>query len=40
MVGHFPVFQIVLQIAVRMSVMASPSAWINSAGIYATFLSK
>ena len=33
MVGHSPVFQIVLQIAVRMSVMASPPAWTNSAGM-------
>ena len=33
MIGHSPVFQIVLQIAVRMSVMASPPAWTNSAGM-------
>ena len=33
MVGHSPVFQILLQIAVRMSFMASPPAWTNSAGI-------
>ena len=32
MVGHSPVFQILVQIVVRMSVMASP-AWTNSAGI-------
>ena len=33
MVGHSSVFQILLQIAVRMSIMASPPAWTNSAGI-------
>ena len=33
MVGHSPVLQILLQIAVRMSIMASPSAWTNSAGM-------
>ena len=33
MVGHSPVFQILLQIAVRMSIMASPPAWNNSAGL-------
>ena len=33
MVGHSPVLQILLQIAVRMSVMASPHAWTNSAGM-------
>ena len=31
MVGHFPVFQILLQIEVRMSIMSSPPAWTNSA---------
>ena len=31
MVGHSAVFQILLQIAVRMSIMASPPAWTNSA---------
>ena len=36
MVGHSPVFQILLQIAVRMSVMASPPASINSAGMLST----
>ena len=36
MVGHSPVFQILLQIEVRMSVMASPPAWINSAGMLST----
>ena len=33
MVGHSLVFQILLQIGVRMSVMASPPAWTNSAGM-------
>ena len=33
MVGHSPVLQILLQIAVKMSIMASPSAWTNSAGM-------
>ena len=32
MVGHSPVFQILLQTEVRMSIMASP-AWTNSAGM-------
>ena len=36
MVGHSPVFQIVLQIAVRMPIMASPPAWTNSAGMLST----
>ena len=36
MVGHSPVFQILLQIAVRMSIMASPPAWTNSASILST----
>ena len=36
MVGHSPVFQILLQIVVRMSVMASPPAWINSTGMSST----
>ena len=36
MVGHSPVFQILLQIAVRMSIMASPPAWTNSAGMLST----
>ena len=31
MVGHSPVFQILLQIAVRISIMATPPAWTNSA---------
>ena len=35
MVGHSPVFQILLQIAVRISIMASP-AWTNSAGMLST----
>ena len=34
MVGHSPVFQILLQIVARMSVMASSPAWTNSAGIF------
>ena len=33
MVGHSPVFQIVLQTEVGMSIMASPPAWNNSAGM-------
>ena len=33
MVGHSPVLQILLQIAVRMSIMVSPSAWTNFAGM-------
>ena len=33
MVGHSPVFQIVLQIEVRMSITASPHAWTNSTGM-------
>ena len=36
MVGHSPVFQILLQIAVRMSIMVSPPAWTNSAGMLST----
>ena len=36
MVGHSPVFQILSQIVVRMSIMASPSAWTNSAGMLST----
>ena len=36
MVGHSPVFQILLQIAVRMSFMASPPAWTNFAGVLST----
>ena len=35
-VGHSPVFQILLQIAVRMSIMASPPAWTNSASMLST----
>ena len=35
MVGHSPVFQILLPI-VRMSIMASPPAWTNSAGMLST----
>ena len=33
MVGHSPILQILLQIAVRMSIMASFPAWTNSAGM-------
>ena len=33
MIGHSPILQIFLQIEVRMSLMASPPAWINSASI-------
>ena len=36
MVGHSPVFQVLLQIEVRMSIMASPPAWTNSAGMLST----
>ena len=31
--GHSPVFQILLQIEVRMSIMTSPPAWTNSDGM-------
>ena len=36
MVGHSPVFQNLLQIEVRMSIMAFPPAWTNSAGMLST----
>ena len=36
MVGRSPIFQILLQIVVRMSVMASPPAWTNYAGMLST----
>ena len=36
MVGHYPDFQILLQIEVRMSIMASPPAWTNSASMLST----
>ena len=36
MVSHSPVFQILLQIEVRMSIMASSPAWTNSAGMLST----
>ena len=36
MVTHSPVFQIFLQIVVRISIMASPPAWTNSAGMLST----
>ena len=36
MVGHSPVFQILSQIVVRMSIMASTPAWTNSAGMLST----
>ena len=36
MVDHSPVFQILLQIVVRMSIMASPPAWTNSSGMLST----
>ena len=35
-VGHSPVFQILLQIVVTMSIMASPPAWTNSTGMLST----
>ena len=36
MVGHSPVFQILLQIEVRISIMASSPAWTNSNGMLST----
>ena len=36
MVGHSPLCQILFQIVVRMSIMASPPAWTNSAGMLST----
>ena len=39
MVGHSPVFQILLQVVVRMSIMATPPAWTNSAGMLSTWLT-
>ena len=36
MVGHTPVFQILLQTEVRMSIMVFPPAWTNSAGMLST----
>ena len=36
MVGHSPVFQILLQIAARMSIMASTPACTNPAGMLST----
>ena len=36
MVGHSPVFRIMLQIEVRMTIMASPPAWNNYAGLLST----
>ena len=36
MVDHSPVFQILLQIVVSMSIMASPPTWTNSAGMLST----
>ena len=36
MVGHSSVFQILLQIAVRMSISVSFPAWTNSAGMLST----
>ena len=36
MVGHSPVFQILLQVEVRMSVMASSPTWTNSASMLST----
>ena len=36
MVGHFPVFQILLQIEIRMFIMTFPPAWTNSAGMLST----
>ena len=36
MVSHSPVFQILLQIVVKMSIMASPPAWTYSARMLST----
>ena len=36
MVGHSPAFQTLLKFVVRMSIMASPLAWTNSAGMLST----
>ena len=36
MVGHSPVFQNLLQVEVRMSIIAAPLAWTNSAGMLST----
>ena len=36
MVGNSPVFQILLQTAVRKSIIASPPAWTYSAGMLST----
>ena len=36
MVGHSPIFQILLQIEVRISIKVSPLAWTNSAGMLST----
>ena len=36
MVGHSPVFPILLQIEVRMSIMAFSPTWTNSAGMLST----
>ena len=36
MVGLSPVFQVLLQIEVRMSIMSSLPAWTNSAGMLST----
>ena len=36
MVGHSSVFPILLQIEVRMSIIASPPAWTNSVGMLST----
>ena len=36
MVGHSPVLQILLQIEVRMSIMAFPPAWTNIVGMLFT----
>ena len=36
MVGRSPVFQILLQTEVGMSIMAPPPAWTNSAGMLST----
>ena len=36
MVSHSPVFQILFEIEVRMSIITSPPAWSNSAGMLST----
>ena len=37
MVGHSEVFKILLQIEIRMSIMASPHAWTNFVGMLVSY---